>query len=530
MKQYRIITGIILVALVWIFLFYASYTYPMVADDYILRYISGKGVLVESVADAFHSQCDMWQSWSGRVVSFFLIQTFLLLDRCWYSIFIVIAYGTSCMILARLISRQHYFRNFILISLSLWLLMPPPGLMFWLSAGFNYTIPAFLSILFLGLAFSGNRKCQAIAIPFAIIAANGQECISLAISAALVLYAIVTPRKSNLFYACIVSYVIGFLLNATAPGNFVRLAASGPEMTDFASVAQNYVKNFLKVGYRLFFNTSSWHVLACTAMWITSACLCLKLKKTGNKDYIVPACILFGAIATLSINVASGTAVARSVYGYAFLSYAAFIYILVRVLSKKYVYIFLSAFLLMNIVCIPQAIKDIHTLDQTMQSVEETAHNKETIVQAAPGWENLDNSSYASCMVSPCVLGNRRINQYYNTTNLSVLPYNDAETLKNHRDEICSLPPHVATCLDNRLNLVRLTELPQKLDLVVDTSLPADANAWDKLHHWIDRHRYKHKQCYIIYTAGSYWAYWTLADAEKLQIKYKESELSIPLN
>ena len=526
-----IITGTLLIVLVWVFLFCATYMYPMVADDYILRYIFNEDRLVGSVADAVYSQSNVWMRWSGRVVSFFLIQSFLLLERCWYSIAIVIAYATTCIVLSRLVSRQHYFRTFILVSLSLWLLMPTPNsTMFWLSGGFNYTFPVFLSMLFLGLAFSGNKKWQVIAIPLGIIAGNGQETVSLAISAALVLYAIVTPRKSYWFYACVTSYVIGFLLNASAPGNFARLASKSPEVDDFTSIVLSYVKNFMKVGYRLFFNTSELRVLICTAMWIASAVLCLKLKKRGDKTYIVPACILFGALATLSINVASGTAVPRSIYGYCFLSYAAFIYMLVRALGKKYAYLFLSAAFIMNIVCVPQALRDIHTLNLTMKYVKEAAHNQESIVQAAPGWENLNQSPFVQRMIGSCVLDNDVITRYYGIQNLSVLPYNDVETLKNHKEELRSLPLHSTTCLDNRLYIVRLTELPKKVDLIVNSSLPANANAWDKLQHWIDKHRFKDKQCYIIYTEGSYWAYWTLDKGQMIQVKYNEKpNLNIPI-
>ena len=144
--------------------------YPMVADDFILRYIFTKDSLVESIADAFYSQIYVWQHWSGRVVSFFLIQSFLLFDRCWQSIAIVIAYASSCAIIARLISQKSYFQSFVLVSLSFWQLMPTPNsTIFWLSGGFNYLFPTFLSTLFLGLSFSKNTKCQIIAIPLGII-------------------------------------------------------------------------------------------------------------------------------------------------------------------------------------------------------------------------------------------------------------------------------------------------------------------------------------------------------------------------
>lgn len=530
-KTYLLSIGVLLILAFFFFFCYASFLYPMVGDDFILRYAFYTDSLIESVGDAFVSQIYAWQEWSGRVVTFFLIQTFLLFERCWYVAANTLAYGLSCIMLTRLISKENFIRNCLLISSSFWVLMPSPNsTMFWLSGSFNYMWSSFFSLVFLTLLFSGNKKCQMFAIPLGIIAGNCQETTALAISAALVAYAIFSPRKSTLFYVCLASYVIGFFLNATAPGNYVRLASKNHEVTSFGTAIAVYVKYFAKVGYRLFFNTSELSVQFCVAMWITAACVCVRLRKQKNNAYVVPACILFGAVFSLSLNVASGTAVARSLYGFCFLSYVAFIYILAQLLNKRYIRIFLVGILVLNVIAIPCALKDIYTLNKTMESVAEASQRKATLVRAYPGWEQLGGSRYAECMISSCISDNLYAARYYGVKELSVLPANAVDAINAQKNEIDRLIVHTPYRLANGGTIARLQERPEKLELNIDTSLPPGANAWDKLHNWIDKYRYKDKKVALILLDGTYWAYWKESKAEQLVIHYKKAtSVEIPI-
>lgn len=518
MKASKINIAISSLIILFLILFYIlTSTYPIHGDDWTYRFVFTKDYLVTGISDIFYSQSIHWVTWGGRFVAHSLVQGFLLFDKVYFNIANTICYAFCCACITKIAFKDNFLRNWLLILLSLWIVLPSPGgTILWLTGSFNYLWTSCFTVTFLCLLLSNNRNQLIAAIPLGLIAGNGHESLSLGISAALVLFAITTPRKSNLFYVAIICYILGFLSNALAPGNFVRVDSVGAaSQQGIASQILFYLKNFLKVGYRLTFNWSDLGVQCCTFLWIIAGILWYRLKariisKEQKNKKVLLTCLLIGGLCSLGLNLISGTAYPRAVYGFCFLSYLACIYALSFYTTSK-VYAYLpSCFILLNALMYPIAYQDIQTFRENINRTVQCCEKGEHIATALPDREKLKNSRFAGYGPSPCVLHNWNLELLYNVKDISLLDEDVATSIKQNLPTIAKLRTHEKTILNDRIAIMRLASKPINVSENLSHKPLAAANTslFSKVGHWIKTQKKPEQQCFVIYTSNNYYLYW----------------------
>lgn len=509
----QIILGFLIITFLSIFYTLTS-LYPIHGDDWTYRFIFNQKELVQNLSDVFSSQKEHWCTWGGRFIAHSLVQSFLLIDKSIFNILNTACYAIGCALIARFSFKNHFLRNWLLVLLSLWLIMPSPGkTMFWLTGSFNYLWPSFFTISFLILLFTQNTKLTYFAIPVGIIAGNGHESISLGISVTLILYSIISTKKSKLFYIAIACYIIGALSNFLAPGNYVRMASTaGAETLGGVDYLQKYIKHLLKIGYRLTFNWSDLGVQCCTCLWLLASYYFLKYRKTtrNSTKNILLLCLISGTICSLGLNLISGTAYARSVYGFCFLAYLSFMFAIGNFLKEnsRFYYFFLLLTTIANIIFIPAAYKHIKLFNINVQQAIQCSQNGHHIACAHPESECLQNSRFAGFGLSPCLLDNWNFEDLYCCA-ISLLNKQDFLTIYSNKSYISRQKENHSFQLNNKLNMIKLPSRPKHVtENLSYKPLSSDASLFTKLNHKILQQKKPEKLSFLIKHDGYYYLCW----------------------
>lgn len=535
-KLYTSICVIAIVALISFF-YCATSTYPLVSDDWTYRFIFTQNRLVENLSDIITSQVIHWHRWGGRFVAHSLVQFFLLIDKNWFDIANTVCYTGCCAIIARVASNRNFLRNWLLVLASVWIVMPSPsGTMFWLTGSFNYLWPSCLSVLFLFLILSEKKQWQLAAIVIGLVAGNGHESIAVGFSWALILYAIVTRKKSLLFYVAIGSYILGMLSNVVAPGNFVRAASNGmAEQAGVLAYIAKYFKYFLKVGYRLTLNWSDLGVQCCTLLWCSAAYVCVKRWKDIGRQNLLSVLILSGAVVSLSLNVVSGVAHARAVYGFCFLAYLGCMLLFIRAGRESVKKLALGAILLANVIIIPRAYNDIRIAKESMENVYRECHEGRTLTSVISECDDALPSRYAGSPVSVSEKSpsNRYLASLLGVESISILRAADAAALERHHARIANASTHEMVDVDGYLGLVRLQGSPLKMTSSIKRSShikPGDS-LLTKVKDWIARQQgLRGDFINVVRIGGGYYLFWERGISNgTVQMEYAEGT-SVTIN
>lgn len=538
MKQFNTRIAIYTTIVVFLIIFYAITTvYPLSGDDWTYRYIFTTDTLVGSLSDVLYSQQIHWFRWGGRFVAHTMVQSSLLLDKCWYNIANTICYALCCFLIVKLTFHKNILFNYLLVLLSFWLLMPSPnGTMFWLTGSFNYLWPSMFTVAFLCLLFSQKRWGLILSIPVAIVAGNGHESISLGVSAMLILYAFIAPRRPLIFYVSIACFVIGMLSNALAPGNFVRfesVTASGSSY--IYSLLLKYSKYFLKVCYRLTFNWSDLGVQCCTILWTTAAAVCIRKRKewaSANASYILMLCFTIGALASLGLNVLSGTAYSRSVYGFCFLAYLTFLFSVSFMGYGKLNKCLLMLALVANTVFIPIAWRDVNIFHENVKKSILCCKNGTHIVIAHKDSGVLKNSRFASYTPSPCLLQNSVFESLYGKTEVSLIEPDTAHLILSKQTELSKVAHHEVVNLAGGVAITRLKERPRKVqeELTLKPLTTDNQSYFAKLQHWIYKQKKPSQQSYVVNLDDQYYLFWNSDQFHgHAKVIYKDECFNIPI-
>ena len=465
-KLYKVLC-FIAIAFFVAFFYCATSSYQLGSDDWTYRFVFTQNRLVESISDVITSQVIHLHRWGGRFVVHFLVQSFLMIDKIWFDIANTLCYAGCCAAVSRLISKSDFLRNWLLVLLSFWIIMPGPAeTMFWLTGSFNYLWASCLTAIFLTLLFSENKKYQIAAVVVGLIAGNGHESISLGVSWILVVYAVVTRKKSLIYYAAVAAYVIGMLTNVLAPGNFVRLAPQvSVEQAGIIPYVLKYVKHLLKVGYRLTFNWSELGAPCCTLLWCAAVYVCTNLRKKMSRQGVLAAVVLSGAVVSLSLNVLSGVSYARSVYGFCFLSYLGFLLVFMQARRECWKNMTLGVLLLANLMIIPQAYNDISIQKKSMEKVYRECSEGKKLISVVPECDMSLSSRYACSPVSVLMNSpsNRSLARLLGLESISILKAADAAAIERHYSEIKTASVHEVIHVDHYLGLVRLLDNPKSV-------------------------------------------------------------------
>ncbi len=481
--------GIIAVVALISFFYCATSSYPLLSDDWTYRFIFTQNRLVENLSDIITSQVIHYHKWGGRFVAHSLVQFFLLIDKIWFDIANTVCYAGCCALIARVASKSNFLRNWFLVLASLWVIMPTPSsTMFWLTGSFNYLWPSCLTAVFLFLILSEKKQCQLAAIVIGLIAGNGHESIAVGASWALILYAIATRKKSLIFYVAIGSYVVGMLLNVIAPGNFARVAAIGAdEQAGVLACVAKYFKNFLKVGYRLTFNWSDLGVQCCSLLWCGAAYVCVKHWKDIGKQNLLSVLFLSGAAVSLSLNVVSGVAYARAVYGFCFLSYFGCMLLFFRAGKESVKKLALGVVLLANVIIIPKAYNDIRISKESMEKVYRECNEGKILTSVTPECDVCLPSRYAAAPLS--VSSDGSLSKLLGVESVCILKAADAAAIEKHHTEITTSSVHDVINVQENLGMVRLQDNPKTVTSSIKRSShikPGDS-LLSKIKDWIAR-------------------------------------------
>lgn len=442
--------------------------YPLYGDDFTYHFVFPEcNQIVRDISDVFVSQKEHWYMCNGRFLVHFLVQTFLIYDVVYFNIANTICYAVCCGVMARFLSKDFFVRNWWFILISFWLLMPSPAsVMFWVSGSLNYLWTSCLILVFLILLLSGNPKKEAAAIIVGLAAGNGHESMAFGVFVFLFVYAFVFPRKSALFYAALVALVIGICSNVLAPSTFSRMESmSAGGVNDVFAFCWKYVRNVMKVGYRLFVDWKDIGVQCCVALWFASFIVWLKSKDKRDERMLFLACLLAGALGSLIPNIASGVTYVRAVYGFCFLSYLSFAYILLTG-KKVYVMNVIGVIMLMaNMLVVPKAYNDIRILEKTMEKVYRECRAGKIVTSVIPECDEALPSRYATSPVSVSVKApsNRCFASLLGLESISILKAADAAAFEKHHARITNASTHEMVEVDGYLGLVRLQDNPKKV-------------------------------------------------------------------
>ena len=521
------IIGVVLVLLSIVvlgFFFIASSLYPMCQDDYLYKYVFNQNELVNNLSDVFRSQKNHWFLFNGRFVAHCLVQIFLMFERIWFCFANCMCYAVCCGCIVKIVSRQNFVRNFLLVMLSLWLVLPTPGATcFWLTGSFNYLWAMCATTIFLYLLFSDSRILHIIAIPAGIIVGNWHESIALATSCALLGYCVLSPKKSVYFYAAVFTYMCGALTNIVAPGNYVRLDnAYMPSYSEnvLCDYLLKYSRNVAKLLYRLLLNWSEIGIQIAVIMWCVAACFCVRLWKNKEKSFILPLCLIVGALFSTALNVASGVTYARTLCGFCFYSYFAFLFYFFRNERQNKWRLYLVVAVVVNVICMPYACERINIYRLTMQNVVNDCAKGRCVVKAHAEQEKAGKSRFSDAKTYSCTLETPFMTRFLKVKELTILNETEFNIITKYKEELKNMPLHEARQLEKFLYVARFEQRPQ----VVESSITYKHGVIDgkpllqKVQHWVDSQRNPGKQCYVIYVDGAYYAYWYKTDEQDARI------------
>ncbi len=490
--------------------------YPMVGDDCTYCFIFPECQrIVNDFSDILESQKNHWYMCNGRFVVHFLVQAFLMFDRIYFSIANTLCYAVCCGVLARLITKESFIRNWLLILISYWLIVPSPaGTMFWLSGSFNYLWTSCLLLIFLYFVLSGNPRKEAVAIFIGLFAGNGHESMAFGVLTFLLACILVSPRKSSLFYIACTALFIGLCTSALAPATFVRLGSMGGGGVDGAlPFIWKYVRNVMKVGYRLAFNWSDIGVQIGFLMWIASFIVWMNTKDKRDKNARILLCILVGTLGSLIPNIASGVTYVRSVYGFCFFSYISFIYILLLTKKAWVLNIFAAIMVCANIIIIPKAYDDIQILKASMEKVCHEVRQGKSLTSVNSECDTALPSRYACSPVSASVLfpANRCMATLLGVEHLSILKATEAAAVEKHYAEITNVLVHEKIDIDGHLMIARLQDKPETVISSIKRSShikPGDS-LLTKAKDWIARQQgLRGDHINVIFINDGYYLFW----------------------
>ncbi|WP_019551958.1 DUF3329 domain-containing protein [Propionispira raffinosivorans] len=231
-----------ILASLFIYMFALNFLMPLHRDDYEYSLIWGTLQKITTMSDVFQSLYFHYLIHGGRMVDFFVLDTFLLWGKQWFNPFNAFLF-VALIVLIYWHSQQQITLRFnpyilALIIMFCWFGLPDFALVnIWMTGACVYLLTAVLIFAFLlpyhfdflGKPIIDNGLMGLLGMFFCGIIAswtieNTAATMNLVI-AVLVVYAYKKERLKKWMLSGFVGSVIGFLLLAMAPGNYVRYAA-----------------------------------------------------------------------------------------------------------------------------------------------------------------------------------------------------------------------------------------------------------------------------------------------------------------
>lgn len=117
---------------------------PYWNDEFAYSFISGGDKKLSGFYDIIRSQHNLYYNWTGRVLIHAIVQFFLLLGKDYFNIFnsiffVALIYLVCSFVRVRKFNNKEDLRDFVIVTLLLWFLIPVMGqTTFWLAGSVNY--------------------------------------------------------------------------------------------------------------------------------------------------------------------------------------------------------------------------------------------------------------------------------------------------------------------------------------------------------------------------------------------------------
>jgi len=246
------------------------YTPLVVVDDF--SYSLG----IYSIADIFKFQYNMYFNWSGRSVGHFLMQFWLLVGKPFFNVANTVVYCAFILLVQFHITgtfRKFSPLLFLVLNVIFWIFVPAWGQNFlWLTGSdvYLWTITIILSFLvpfrkkFDNPDYELKTSLSVLFLFLGVLAGWSNENSGAAVLFLLVAYfacKIIRKEKVVLFEILgTVGFLVGFVVQIAAPGNYVRMAVA---VGDNTINLLTYIQRFISIT-RVFIDNHGMLFLAIT--------------------------------------------------------------------------------------------------------------------------------------------------------------------------------------------------------------------------------------------------------------------------
>lgn len=283
---------------------------PYVTDDYDFFFIHGTNIRLASFSDVWQSQYNFYFNWSGRLLTGFFLQLFLLGSKAIFNIFNVLIYLIFVWLVGAHITgslKKVTPRLFILLNILFWLFTPDWGEVFlWLTGSCVYLFSAVIVLAFL-LAYRQKIKSEppfysSLAFLFLGLAAGWafETMGAAAFCFLFVHYAIKILKKEKIYIFEIlgtVGFILGLLFLLGAPGNYVRATAVAGWNNNSGFILFVLGKRFISVSILFFIKYYGLLIFGI----ITLAAILLQQRQKVLPDQITTGYFLAGLTGLYSI-------------------------------------------------------------------------------------------------------------------------------------------------------------------------------------------------------------------------------------
>ena len=453
--------------------FIATALFPKCTDDFLYSYVWGKGSQrIEGISDILISQANHYMTWGGRFWTHCVVQYILMYDKAIFDILNLSCYAICTYYISRIMRPSFSLWRWCLVSISLWHFMPHTGsTMFWLTGSINYLWASCLNAVFLFLIYTGKKVPIIAMCALGIIAGNAHEGISAGILVTLSCLLLLRKRKRKTYILFIATYALGFLMNALAPGNYMRLeGADGIDSIDLFStniLAKLYILIAVFVQY-----TISHHDLQLILLLLTiSLVVAIYLLRINKKKAIIIFSFILGALASLTLNVMSGILYPRTMYGLFFISFIIVGIICSTVLRvrfhKRMAAILLVTLAYENAKAIPQAYASISNYKRAITYITEETLKEKNLIKY-PEFLNEANEEYIEPWgINQDAIVNRPLAKYHGGVDFSVLKEDNYILVQNILKQIKNIKTNTILNLDNHYHVIRLNRLPTNVSAIL---------------------------------------------------------------
>jgi len=312
------LTSFIMLALLFVYMYALNFMMPLHRDDYEYALIWGTNERITAWADVFESLYIHYFQHGGRMVDFFVLDSFLLIGKQWFNPFNAFLYVALMVLMywhsQRSITMRLNPYILALIFLFCWLGLPDYALVnIWMTGACVYLMTTVIILAFLlpyhfnflGKPLLKDSYLASLGMFIGGIAAgwtieNTAATMNLII-VGFIIYAYKKKSVAKWMYSGFCGALLGFILLVIAPGNFVRYAGiKHPLIYNFT----NQIAALLEIGLGLLpvilFILLIWRILL--AEYAKGKGIALSRQGEKGYKFLASSVVTIGVIAMMLLS------------------------------------------------------------------------------------------------------------------------------------------------------------------------------------------------------------------------------------